>query len=123
MKMFNLVRTAVALSALLTLAPIAPAEAALVQTAWPPNISEAKAMQYKAHSGLWHGYRGFRTERPGTRRHSDGYWYPFAAFGVEAGTTGAIVHLPVNRPAAPTMCNPTFSGSIGPGSMPCDNGY
>jgi hypothetical protein len=24
---------------------------------------------------------------------------------------------------APTMCNPTFSGSIGPGSMPCDNGY
>ena len=38
-------------------------------------------------------------------------------------TTGSIVRPPVNRPAAPEMCNPTLSGSIGPGSMPCDNGY
>ncbi|MGG7578270.1 cell surface protein [Rhizobium sp. Nf11,1] len=123
MKMFNLVRSAVALSVPLVLAPIGQAEAAPLQTVRPPNISYVKTVQYKPHPGLWHGYRGFRTERPGTRRHSDGYWYPLAAFGVEAGATGSIIRQPVNRPAAPTMCNPTFSGSIGPGSMPCDNGY
>ncbi|MBX5001402.1 cell surface protein [Rhizobium lentis] len=123
MKMVSFVRSALALGAVLALAPIGPTRAAPVQTVQPPHNSQAKTVQYKPHAGLWHGYRGFRAEQPGTRRHSDGYWYPLAAFGVEAGTTGSVVHQPVNRPAAPTMCNPTFSGSIGPGSMPCDNGY
>ncbi|MBB4506157.1 cell surface protein [Rhizobium johnstonii] len=122
MKMLSLTPSA-ALGALLALTSIIPVQAAPVQTARPPAVSDVKVVQYKPHAGSWHGYRGFRTERPGTRRHSDGYWYPLAAFGVEAGTTGSIVRPPVNRPAAPEMCNPTFSGSIGPGSMPCDNGY
>lgn len=127
MKIFSLVPLTAALGTLVALAAIPPAEAAPVPMLRPaivsPAPSDVKAVQYKAHAGTWHGYRGFATERPGTRRHSDGYWYPLAAFGVEAGTTGAIIRQPVNRPAAPTMCNPTFSGSIGPGSMPCDNGY
>ncbi|MGR9151257.1 cell surface protein [Rhizobium leguminosarum] len=123
MKMLRLTPSTAALGALLALASIVPARAAPAQTGSPPTVSDVKMVQYKPHAGSWNGYQGFRTERPGTRRHSDGYWYPLAAFGVEAGTTGSIVRPPVNRPAAPEMCNPTFSGSIGPGSMPCDNGY
>ncbi|MEI1247146.1 cell surface protein [Rhizobium aouanii] len=123
MKMFRLAPSTAALGVLLALTSIIPAQAASVQTARPPAVSDVKMVQYKPHAGSWHGYQGFRTERPGTRRHSDGYWYPLAAFGVEANTTGSVVRQPVNRPAAPKMCNPTFSGSIGPGSMPCDNGY
>jgi len=126
MKTLRLTPSTTVLSAFLALASIAsiaPAQAAPVQAVRPPDLQAVKMVQYKPHAGSWHGYQGFRTERPGTRRHSDGYWYPLAAFGVEAGTTGSIVRQPVNRPAAPEMCNPTFSGSIGPGSMPCDNGY
>ncbi|PDT14660.1 cell surface protein [Rhizobium sp. J15] len=123
MKMFNLVPSTVALGTLLALASIPPAQAAPAQTAWPSGVSYVKTVQFKPHAGTWHGYQGFRTEHPGTRRRSDGYWYPLAAFGVEAGTTGSIIRQPVNRPAPAPMCNPTFSGSIGPGSMPCDNGY
>ncbi len=29
----------------------------------------------------WRGHRGSRRHRPGYRRHSDGWWYPLAAFG------------------------------------------
>ncbi|MBY5820871.1 cell surface protein [Rhizobium leguminosarum] len=123
MKMFRLAPSTAVLGALLAITSIIPVQAAPVQTARPPAVSDVKMVQYKQHAGSWHGYQGFRTERPGTRRHSDGYWYPLAAFGVEAGTTGSIVRQPAKRPAAPKMCNPTFSGSIGPGSMPCDNGY
>ncbi|MGR9169773.1 cell surface protein [Rhizobium sp. KDH_Rht_773_N] len=123
MKMLNLAPSAFALSALLALSSTVPALAAPVQQVRIPVPPNVEMVQYKAHAGYWHGYHGFRTERPGTRRHSDGYWYPLAAFGVEAGTTGSIVRQPVNRPEPQPMCNPTFSGSIGPGSMPCDNGY
>ncbi|ARM86838.1 hypothetical protein RHEC894_CH00489 [Rhizobium sp. CIAT894] len=123
MKMFRLAPCTAALSGLLALASIVPAQAAAVQMVRPPDVVAENIVQFKPHAGTWRGYQGFRTERPGTRRHSDGYWYPLAAFGVEAGTTGAIVRQPVNRHAVPEMCNPTFSGSIGPGSMPCDNGY
>ena len=123
MKMLSLAPSTVALGALLALASIVPAQAAPLQKVSQPTVSDVKMVQYEPHAGTWHGYQGFRTERPGTRRHSDGYWYPLAAFGVEAGTTGSIIREPVNRPAPPTMCNPTFGGSIGPGSMPCDNGY
>jgi len=123
MKVLKLAPSVAALSALLALSSIVPAQAAPVQQADIPIPSNVEMVQYKGHAGYWHGYRGSRTERPGTRRHSDGYWYPLAAFGVEAGTTGSIVRKPVNRPERKTMCNSTFGGSIGPGSMPCDNGY
>jgi hypothetical protein len=123
MKMLNMAPSAFALSALLALSSTVTALAAPVQQTQIPVPSNVEMVQYKAHAAYWHGYRGSATERPGTRRHSDGFWYPLAAFGVEAGTTGSIVPKPENRPEPKTMCNPEFSGSIGPGSMPCDNGY
>ncbi|MGO7668227.1 cell surface protein, partial [Rhizobium ruizarguesonis] len=86
--------SAAALGALVAFASIVPARAAPVQTVSTPTVSDVKIVQYKPHAGSWHGYQGFRTERPGTRRHSDGYWYPLAAFGVEAGTKGSIVRPP-----------------------------
>ena len=122
MKIVSLAPLTAALGTLVALAAIAPAAAAPVPTLRPPivspSLSDAKTVQYKAHAGTWHGYRGFATERPGTRRHSDGYWYPLAAFGVEPGTTGSIIRQPVNRPAAPTMCNPTFRGRSVPAACP-----
>src|SRR5262249_29954397 len=123
MKMLNMAPSALALSALLALSSTVPALAAPVQQTQIPVPSNLEMVQYKAHAGYWRGSHGSRTDRPGTRRHSDGFWYPLAAFGVEAGITGSIVREPENRPEPKTMCNPTFSGSIGPGSMPCDNGY
>jgi hypothetical protein len=110
MKIFSLGPLTAALGTLVALAAIAPAAAAPVPTLRPPIVSEAKTVQYKAHAGTWHGYRGFATERLGTRRHSDGYWYPLAAFGVEPGTTGSITRQPVNKPAAPTNVQPYVFG-------------
>lgn len=43
----------------------------------------------------WHrGHRGHRDYRPGYRRHSDGWWYPLAAFGAAAAIGGAIANSP-----------------------------
>jgi hypothetical protein len=58
-------------------------------------------------------------------RHSDGYWYPLAAFGIDTGTTGSIgarpaTAVPMHRQ---TYCQSTFGGTNGDGSMPCDNGF
>lgn len=44
----------------------------------------------------WHnGYRGYDNRRPGYRRHSDGRWYPLAAFAL-----GAVVGGAMNAPSA-----------------------
>jgi len=40
--------------------------------------------------GYYHGYRGYRDRRPGYRRHSDGLWYPAAAFALGAIIGGAL---------------------------------
>jgi hypothetical protein len=40
--------------------------------------------------GYYHGYRGYRDRRPGYRRHSDGMWYPAAAFALGAIIGGAL---------------------------------
>lgn len=40
----------------------------------------------------WRGYRGYRDRRDGYRRHSDGYWYPLAAFGAAAIIGSAIAN-------------------------------
>ncbi|HTV68131.1 MAG TPA: BA14K family protein [Rhizobiaceae bacterium] len=39
---------------------------------------------------MYRGYRGYRDWRSGYRRHSDGFWYPAAAFIAGAIITGAI---------------------------------
>ncbi|GES41494.1 hypothetical protein FBZ98_108201 [Rhizobium sp. ERR 922] len=44
----------------------------------------------KDRSGYYHGYRGYRDRRPGYRRHSDGLWYPAAAFALGAIIGGAL---------------------------------
>ena len=52
---------------------------------------------YRGHRpnrpGYWHGHRGYRHYRHGYRRHSDGWWYPLAAFGA-----GAIIGGAINQP-------------------------
>ncbi|WP_421565772.1 BA14K family protein [Ochrobactrum sp. EDr1-4] len=46
----------------------------------------------------WHnGHRGYRDQRRGYKRHSDGWWYPLAAFGAGAVLGGALNN---QRPAA-----------------------
>lgn len=40
--------------------------------------------------GYYHGYQGYRDRRPGYRRHSDGLWYPAAAFALGAIIGGAL---------------------------------
>ncbi len=40
--------------------------------------------------GYYHGYRGYHDRRPGYRRHSDGLWYPAAAFALGAIIGGAL---------------------------------
>lgn len=50
---------------------------------------------YSGHRyGYYNGYRGYRYERYGYRRHSDGWWYPLAAFGAGVVIGGAIAAPP-----------------------------
>ncbi|WEK51767.1 MAG: BA14K family protein [Candidatus Kaistia colombiensis] len=49
--------------------------------------------------GYWNGHHGYNGPRDGYRRHSDGYWYPLAAFGVGALIGGMIANQP--REVAP----------------------
>ena len=109
--------------ALLALAFIAPVHAAPMQQVPFRSASNVEMVQYNQRAGYLNGYRGTRTERPGTRRGSDGYWYPLAAFGVEGGTTGSIGSQPVRPMQRQTYCQNTFGGTNGDGSMPCGNGY
>ncbi|MCB5203806.1 BA14K family protein [Neorhizobium sp. T786] len=44
--------------------------------------------------GSYRGHRGSREYRRGYRRHSDGWWYPLAAFGAGAIIGGAISNQP-----------------------------
>ncbi len=50
---------------------------------WGPDRGRPRA-------GYYHGYRGYHDRRPGYRRHSDGMWYPAAAFALGAIIGGAI---------------------------------
>jgi len=43
---------------------------------------------YRYHT--WRGHRGYSYQRYGYRRHSDGFWYPFAAFTAGAVIGGAL---------------------------------
>lgn len=38
----------------------------------------------------WRGHRGYRDRRAGYRRHSDGFWYPLAAFAAGAAIGSAV---------------------------------
>lgn len=58
------------------------------------------------HYGWRHGYRGYRHRRHGYRRHSDGWWYPLAAFGAGMVIGGAIAAPPPPRYSAPRYREP-----------------
>ncbi len=120
MKMSRYISSALPLGALLALSVVAPVQAAPAQ----PPLPEASIVEVaQAQPGYWHGYHGSRIEHPGTRRHSDGYWYPDAAFGVDRQTTGSISAAPVQPMHRQTYCQGTFGGTNGDGSMPCGDGW
>jgi hypothetical protein len=52
----------------------------------PPRLFDGASQIEKAQVTLkfktWRGHRGYRYKRPGYRRHTDGFWYPNAAFTV-----------------------------------------
>jgi hypothetical protein len=99
--------SAVALSVLLAATSVMPANAMPVpnfdpvRNAQSPAGGEIQQVQYRSHHrpprprpGYWHGHRGYRHSRPGYRRHSDGWWYPLAAFTAGAIIGGAVAHPP-----------------------------
>lgn len=123
MKMFRFACVAFPLGALLSLSGVVPANALPAAPGLRPAVADVQLVQYKPQPGYWHGYRGSRTELPGTRRHSDGLWYPLAAFGIDPGATGSIGAREAMPKQREGYCQNTFGGTNGDGSMPCDNGF
>lgn len=84
------------LSAVMALTSFVPAQAFPVAVPESnPQISNVEEVQYRREYRRrgWHnGHRGYIRRRPGYRRHSDGWWYPLAAFGAGAIIGGAIVN-------------------------------
>lgn len=64
-----------------------------VQYRYERRQHRADRRQHRAER-RWHGHRGYRDYRPGYRRHSDGWWYPLAAFGLGAAIGGAVTSQP-----------------------------
>ncbi|MHA6684205.1 BA14K family protein [Mesorhizobium sp. A556] len=54
--------------------------------------------------GHWKGYTGRRDRRRDYRRHSDGFWYPLAAFGLGAAIGGVIANQPQRGNAHVQWC-------------------
>ncbi len=85
-----------ALSIALALTSVVPAEAVTFARVPVPEASAVEKVQYRYDrrqpraERRWHGHRGYRERRPGYRRHSDGWWYPLAAFGLGAAIGGAV---------------------------------
>lgn len=82
-----------ALSLALAVTSAIPARAVTFPQVPVPSASAVEKVQYRPHH-RWHGHRGYRHYRPGYRRHSDGWWYPLAAFGLGAAIGGAIANQP-----------------------------
>lgn len=103
------------IAAMMSLTSLIPANAMPLPAVQPPLVSQqasgAEPVQYRRHerseyrqwrnrghrNGWYRGHRGYRDYRRGYRRHSDGFWYPLAAFGVGAIIGGAISNS--QRPA------------------------
>ena len=80
----------------------APAFAMPLPKAGVSQTSNVEQVQYygerRERRGWYGGHRGYRYERRGYRRHSDGWWYPLAAFGAGAIIGGAIANDGYSRP-------------------------
>ncbi|WP_081858676.1 BA14K family protein [Pseudorhizobium pelagicum] len=109
---FATTMTAGIMSALILATSIAPAGAVTLPSLSTPQMSAAEHVQFRNNDrdrrrvdrddrrrGEYRGYRGSRERRQGYRRHSDGFWYPLAAFGAAAIIGGAIANQP-GRPQA-----------------------
>lgn len=84
-----------ALSIAMAITSFVPAQAVTFPNVPVPSASTVEKVQYRYDrrdrmDRRWHGHRGYRDYRPGYRRHSDGWWYPLAAFGLGAAIGGAI---------------------------------
>lgn len=90
-----------ALSIAVALTSFVPAQAITFPNVPVPSASAVEQVQYRYErrermhrrdraERRWHGHRGYRDRRPGYRRHSDGWWYPLAAFGLGAAIGGAV---------------------------------
>lgn len=93
------------LSIAVGLTSVIPAQAVTFARVPVPEASSVEQVQYRyerrrdryerrADRRRWNGHRGYRDYRPGYRRHSDGWWYPLAAFGLGAAIGGAIANQP-----------------------------
>jgi len=82
-----------ALSVAVALTSFVPAQAVTFPQVPVPSASAVEQVQYR-HQRRWHGHRGYNHYRPGYRRHSDGWWYPLAAFGLGAAIGGAVANQP-----------------------------
>lgn len=65
------------------------------QVQYRPQQRDVRRDRDRNRPGFYNGHRGQRQSRPGYRRHSDGFWYPLAAFAA-----GAIIGGAVNAPRA-----------------------
>jgi hypothetical protein len=109
-----------ALSLALALTSVIPAQAVTFARVPVPEAAAVEKVQYRYErrdrrdryerraDRRWHGHRGYRDYRPGYRRHSDGWWYPLAAFGAGAIIGGAIANDGYSRPRA------RYEGSVNP---------
>jgi hypothetical protein len=61
---------------------------------WDRDHDRREYRHDRRREAYFKGYRGHRDQRPGYRRHSDGWWYPLAAFGAAAVIGNAIVNQP-----------------------------
>lgn len=85
--------TSSVLAAVMALTSVVPVGAASIFVGGYPAPIEK--VQYRHNDdryrpGYWHGHRGYRDYRPGYRRHSDGWWYPLAVFGLGAAIAGSM---------------------------------
>ena len=90
--------TAVAVAMFATSFISAPAFAMPMAKVDASRASDVVDVQYRHRGGWYHGHRGYRHSRHGYRRHSDGWWYPLAAFGAGAIIGGAIANDGYSRP-------------------------
>src|SRR5690348_14691656 len=114
MKMLKLFSVAT-LTAVISVTSLAPASALPLPAVSPPQVSNVESVQFRDREWRprrewndrrsyrnrdrdrrgWHnGHRGHREYRSGYRRHSDGWWYPLAAFGAGAVIGGALANPP-----------------------------
>jgi hypothetical protein len=85
--------TSIVLAAVMALTTAVPASADVILPGGSTPREQGDQYRHRDdryRPGYWHGHRGYRDYRPGYRRHSDGWWYPLALFGLGAAITGNL---------------------------------